>query len=292
VVAVEAVSGADRELVPGERLHVTNGESAASTLRATSLDGVVLCWDDVLHEGPLANLPPPELRALRARFYEAHGWGEAAAIAAALARRDELLERAAAGGHPIALWFEHDLFDQLQLLQVLAALAGTGVGQVELVQSDRYLGSLSVAELERLWPGRQVVDAATLTLGRRCWEALCEDRVGDVVEHDTRALPHLEAAMLRLLEEREPLSRTQRQLLRALADGPLRPPDAFTASQAMEEAVFLGDAWCFAHLYELGAGGLVAPVDGSALPLPPPRGEYEAFAGVLLELTDAGRALV
>src|SRR5690349_615786 len=35
-------------------LHVTNGESAASTLRETSLGGTVLSWDDVLHVGPLA----------------------------------------------------------------------------------------------------------------------------------------------------------------------------------------------------------------------------------------------
>src|SRR6266508_4268548 len=56
-------------------LHVTNGESAASSLRETSLEGVVLSWDDVLHVGPLA-VDPKESRSLRAAFLAGQGWGE------------------------------------------------------------------------------------------------------------------------------------------------------------------------------------------------------------------------
>src|SRR6188508_170387 len=33
-------------------LHVTNGESAANTLRQTGIGGAVLPWQDALHEGP------------------------------------------------------------------------------------------------------------------------------------------------------------------------------------------------------------------------------------------------
>ena len=101
-------------------------------------------------------------------------------------------------------------------------------------------------------------------------------------------LPQLEAALRRLLEERAPLSRTKRQLLTALRDGPLRPLELFAANQAQEEAIFLGDSWCFLHLWELARDGLVAPEP----PLPPPRGDYDAFIAVPLELTPAGRRLV
>src|SRR5919197_1732470 len=106
-----ARGGRDPALGTGP-LHVTNGESVASTLRATSLEGVVLSWDDVLHAGPLA-FDPEESRVLRARFLAEHGWGsEEGAIHAELTRRDGLLARAEEEGHPIVLWFEQDLVDQ------------------------------------------------------------------------------------------------------------------------------------------------------------------------------------
>jgi hypothetical protein len=50
----------------------------------------------------------------------------------------------------------------------------------------------------------------------------------------------------------------------------------------------LGDTWCFLHLWELARGGLVAP----ELPIPPPRGDYDAFVVAPLELTPADRRLV
>src|SRR5207248_680691 len=102
----------------------------------------------------------------------------------------------------------------------------------------------------------------------------------------------LRPALHRLSEERAPLPRTKRQLLRALVDGSRRPPELFAANQAQEEAIFLGDAWCFLFLYELAGEGLLGPVGGVPMPLPPPRGDHEPFAATLLELTPAGRKLV
>ncbi len=245
----------------------------------------------MLHEGPLADVPAAELRTVRARFLAEHGWGDVDSIRGELERRDELLEQAVRDGQPIVLWFEHDLFDQVQLLQVLARLADLASAQVELVQADDYLGSLDAGALERLWETRRPVAPEVFELARAGWTAVCEGEIETFLARDTSALPHLDAALRRLLEERQPLSRTKRQLLAALADGPKRPPALFAAGQAAEEALFLGDAWCFLHLWELAEEGLVAPVSGR-LPLPPPRGDYEAFTGATLELTRAGRALV
>jgi Domain of unknown function (DUF1835) len=261
-----------------EPLHVTNGESVASTLRATSLEGVVLSWDDVLHVGPLA-VSPEESRTLRARFLAEHGWGREDAIHAELTRRDELLARAVR----IVLWFEHDLVDQLQLLQVLSQLGDEA--EVELVQADDYLGPLQGPALEELWPSHRPLGREAREVARAAWRGVCADEIEPLA---VDALPHLQAALARLLEERTPLSRTKRQLLAALRGGPLRPLELFTANQAQEEAVFLGDTWCFLFLWELARDGLVVP----ELPLPPPRGDYDAFTAVPLELTPAGRRLV
>jgi DNA-binding transcriptional MerR regulator len=274
--------GREPALQAGEALHVTDGESVASTLRTTSLGGVVLSWDDVLHVGPLA-FEPAESRALRAAFLAGHGWGREAAVAAELARRDELLARAARERHPIVLWFEQDLFDQLQLLQVLSQLPGED--GVELVQADGYLGPLDADALDRFAETRRALTAEQVALGRDAWRAVCEDAIEPLLERDLSPLPHLESALRRLVEERAPLSRTKRQLLEALRDGPRTPLELFVANQAREEAVFLGDTWCFLFLRELAEEGLLTP-----LPLPPPRGDYDAFIGTTVELTSAGAA--
>jgi hypothetical protein len=252
----------------------------------------VLAWQDALHEGPIAWVPAPELRELRAGFLAECGWGSARAIAEEMRGRDELLANALTGAHPVVLWFEHDLFDQLQLLQILAAIPVDTAGSVELIQSADHLGPLDAPELEALWPSRLTVTSATVELGHRAWRAVCSGEIETMLAEDTSALPQLAPALRRLLEERAPLGRTDRQLLEALADGPATPLRLFFANQAREEAAFLGDTWCFLHLHELAKRGLVEPVGGGPLPLPPPRSDRPAFTAVRLRLTPAGRALV
>src|SRR3712207_3559883 len=110
----------------GTTLHVTNGDAAADVLRGTRLAGSILTWRDVLHEGPVPRVSAKELRWVRARFFSAHGWGRAEKIVAEFALRDATLVAALAAERELVLWFEHDLFDQLQLAQILAAVAESG----------------------------------------------------------------------------------------------------------------------------------------------------------------------
>ena len=88
----------------------------------------MLPWQDVLHEGPVPALPRPELLQTRARFLADCGWGRRQALLSSLERRDRQLLEALRGGVEVVLWFEHDLYDQLQLLDVLA-LAHTEAGR-------------------------------------------------------------------------------------------------------------------------------------------------------------------
>ena len=84
----------------------------------------MLAWNDALHEGPVPDLPRRQLLEARAAFLASCGWGEADAILAELEARDERLRPALSGGEEVLLWFEHDLYDELQLLDVLALAAG------------------------------------------------------------------------------------------------------------------------------------------------------------------------
>jgi Domain of unknown function (DUF1835) len=142
-------------------LHVTNGESAGNTLRQTTLGGAVLSWQDVLHEGPVPALPRHELLRMRARFLAECGWGSEAALRSSLERRDRQLLDALHDGAEVVLWFEHDLYDQLQLVDALTLARSVGA-EPELIVVGAFPGKPGFAGLGEL-TAREARDAVAVT---------------------------------------------------------------------------------------------------------------------------------
>ena len=289
-------------------LHVTNGESAGNTLRQTSLGGAVLPWQDVLHDGPVPAGPRRELLRARAAFLSGCGWGSRTAILSSLERRDRQLLDALRDRRHVVLWFEHDLYDQLQLIDVLA-LAGTAAGAPELIvvgsfpgrPSFRGLGELTADEFETLWPSRVTAAPETLAAAASAWDAVRHPEPSALtswVRAEVPQLPFLGPALQRLLEElpapRDGLSGTERRMLRAIAAGAATPMAAFRAAQDLEAAPFLGDAWFFRALADLGGGAdrLVETQAGRPLPAAPPLGDAQAFTRLSLRLTPAGERVL
>jgi hypothetical protein len=139
-------------------LHVTNGDSAANTLLETTLVERVLPWRDALHEGPVPAVSQSELRRIRASFLADDAPSDFATISRWLEERDLRLD--GNGDHEYVLWFEADLYDQLQLIQVLAQLEEHDVepGRITLICIGEHLGiahfgglgELDAEQLERL----------------------------------------------------------------------------------------------------------------------------------------------
>jgi hypothetical protein len=285
-------------------LHVTNGESAGSTLRQTTLGGAVLPWQDSLHEGPVPELPRRDLLRTRADFLSECGWGCRQELLASLERRDRQLLDALRDGVRVVLWFEHDLYDQLQLIDVLALAHAEGIAPELIVvgsfpgrPSFAGLGELTASELEMLWPTRVVAAPAVLEASAAAWAAFRSPEPTELAEWATRddeGLPFLAPALLRLLEELpapvDGLSGTERRTLQAVASDARTPHAAFLALQRLEEAPFLGDAWFFRTLSVLGQGPsrLVETDDGEPLPPPRPIGDDGRFEQLRLRLTPAG----
>jgi hypothetical protein len=283
---------------------VTNGESAGNTLRQTSLGGAVLPWQDALHEGPVPAGSRRGLLRTRAAFLSGCGWGSSRAILSSLERRDQQLLRALRDRQQVVLWFEHDLYDQLQLLDILA-LAAAADGSPELIvvgsfpgkPAFRGLGELTADQLETLWPSRVTAVPDTLAAAASAWDALRRPEPSVLAAHagrDVPQLPFLRPALRRLLEElpapRDGLSGTERRALQAIAAGATTPGAAFRAEQDLEDAPFLGDAWFYRTLSVLGGGEprLIQTHSGEPLPAAPPLGDAHAFAALSLKLTPAG----
>ncbi|HET6638237.1 MAG TPA: helix-turn-helix transcriptional regulator, partial [Gemmatimonadota bacterium] len=116
-------------------LHVTNGDCAAERIALADLGGEILPWRDVLHEGPVpAGLDDAGLRARRAGFLGDSEWAGEERVLRDLEERDARL--AVTARDEIVLWFEPDLYDQLQLLQVLDRLSRDGFAVSQRVPQE------------------------------------------------------------------------------------------------------------------------------------------------------------
>ncbi len=249
-------------------LHVTNGDVAAEGIRLSGVvgeGGEVTVTADLLHEGPTpGGLPPERWRKVRARYLAESGYDDYDSCLARLTLWDHTLEDYESYDE-VVLWFEHDLFDQLLLIRALDTFAGRGigstggtelslicVGELPGVVPFHGLGQLTPQQMATLLPRRQRVDEARKLLARGAWRAFCAaDPTGLValLGRDTSPLPFLAGALRRHLEEfpavANGLSRSERQILRAASEEPQGTTtfeEAFRATQAMEERVYMGDA--------------------------------------------------
>ena len=306
-------------------LHITNGDSAASTLR-TFLTDRVLVTCDVLHDGPAPMVDGDAWHDVRARFlagtfderYE-RVRGELAAFDRTVTepgRYDELV-----------LWFEHDLFDQLLLIRTLDLIGrpetsgqrstGEATKNISLIcigefpGVDRFvgLGQLNADQLASLFPRRTPVTPQQFTVANQAWRAFRADDplklqaflhglppsfderktpLSNVEETDA-ALPFLRGAFHRLLEEypstENGLSRTAQATLRALDSGPLDAGALFPATQASEPRPFLGD---------LGHFDLVRTMAAAHVPLVTiaPAPTAPDLRGHTISITDEGRLVL
>jgi len=242
-------------------LHVTNGDAAVDILLESGVHGDILPWRDVLHEGPVdASLALETLSARRAQFIAACGWGELAELEMQFRERDERLKRAAADDE-VVLWFEHDLYDQLQLVQLLAWFADHPHPRLTLVCEPEYLGIMEPERAAALFVARRPVRLDQLRTAQSAWKAFGSSDPASLQKLDVKALPFLSAALRRLLQEYpwldDGLSRLEREVVDALEFGPLGFQEIFRAIQEREDPIFLGDTVVQWHLERMAREGLV-----------------------------------
>jgi hypothetical protein len=250
-------------------LHLTNGDSAADSMREAGLPGEVIVWPDVLHEGPAPAEHGPAWRETRARFLSARQYCPFEDAMRSFERADTALSR-----YPhhdeLVLWFEHDLFDQLLLARHLHWLttAGPAPTHLSLICIDAFpgvepfygLGQLTATQLASLFPSRRPIAREQVSAGADVWRAFTSDDprgLAVVARHGVPELPFMAGAIQRLLEEfpgPDGLSRTERTVLREIRHAPRSARDLFLAFQRQEERVFMGDLTFLRTLEDLASG--------------------------------------
>ncbi|MFG1212668.1 DUF1835 domain-containing protein [Xanthobacter flavus] len=292
------------------KLIVTNGDSAAERLREAGIKGHIIPWRDMLHDGPVpAATLLDDVSDVRADFLSSALGLPFDEVRADFAHRDAQMEVHSAYGE-VELWFEHDLYDQLQLIQILDYLAHEPERMgVSLVQASHYLAVMELGDLRALEAHRAPVTHVQMETAREAWEAFTAPTprlLSSFLERPHEALPYLSPALSRLVCELPApdsgLSLTEERILRHLAGGPMKVAHLFAAVHSMDQAQFLADLPFFLRLdglafaHEPLVTGL--PFRSSEAPsLSFTPGEdgaaersYRAYAAAEVSLTPAGAA--
>ena len=292
-------------------LHITNGDCTVHIMHEAGIGGEILPWRDILHDGPVpAGLGLAELATVRARFLDQPAIAGFEDILQSFHERDQTLMNFRQFDN-VTLWLEHDLYDQLQLLQLLHWFSSTGQSQtaLRLICIDSFpgvapfygLGQLDARQLASLSGTEKDVTPQQLELGRRGWLVFTSDNPLELVEfmqEDLSALPFLKEALKRHLEEfpdsQTGLTRHERQVLEMVEAGIHRPGRLFAEHQAREHAPYLGD-WSFWNIIEQLTNvpnALLKTGTGQHFVRPPAVPADEAFRSQQLGLTQLGRTVL
>ncbi|HTJ46240.1 MAG TPA: DUF1835 domain-containing protein [Kofleriaceae bacterium] len=261
-------------------VHVVNGESTEMSLGEAELPGEILVWADALDEGPVLPLPDDEYRSARAQFWKTRGLGDAGDK---LAKADRAFDDAAQHAEELVLWYEHDLFDQLALVRLLARLGKhPPKAQVTIVSIDRHdeiadfrgLGQLEAHQLAALWPRRTSVAREAIDEAAAAWLAVTapDPRGVSYLAKRIRVMPFLGPALERHLEDfpdsATGLSRTEAQIVRAIEHGASTPAAVMKAMPAGER-YFVTDLALAHHLRVLAEAGAIEAKEDGALATTP-----------------------
>jgi len=247
-------------------LNIVNGDACIDMMKKAQIAGDFLPWQDFLHEGPVpANLPLEALSIVRAKFIADDGLGELSAIQKDFESRDEKL-KSFHHYDKVVLWFEHDLYDQLQLIQVLSWFAEQNLEETKLtlVATNNYFGESSTQQIEKLANYEIVITKEHFEVATKAWSAFRQEtpqKWAELLDESTSILPYLNGAIQRMLEEypslKHGLSRTAYQALLVISNGISDPLDVFHKSQSFEERKFMGDALFLKILEDFEKHGII-----------------------------------
>lgn len=209
-------------------LNITNGDSAVGIMKQVGIPGDFLPWRDVLHDGPVpAGLSLEALSKVRADYIVEQGWGTAQAVNDGFIERDKTLWTYR-DYTKVILWFEHDLYDQLQILQILDWFCDhpPESSGLTIICTEQYLGLCTPEEMKALTVHEETVTAQHLQLAKKAWAAFraaTPEPWQALLLEDTSLLPFLHGAVLRQLQEypdcASGLSLTAQRALRIIAQG-------------------------------------------------------------------------
>jgi len=240
-------------------LHIVNGDSTAGTLKVGGIKGAIFSFADALISGPApANIDKRRWRETRATHLS-NLYGTSFAECHRKLLQQEVALESFCQHEEVVLWFEHDLFCQVQLIYLLQWFAARELGDTKLsmvcvnkfpgIQPFHGLGQLNQEQLQSLFPSRTEITGPQLELATKAWAAYSASDARSLISllrSDMSALPFLKDALRKHLERfpstRNGLGRVENTALALVPAGHSRFRSLFPAFARRESAYGFGDA--------------------------------------------------
>ncbi|GAB3961981.1 hypothetical protein GCM10028805_61930 [Spirosoma harenae] len=244
-------------------LHVLNGDSTAYSFAKSGIPGDVAVWREMLSEGPLLDVSQPieKLWNLRENWITSE-FGDRQQeeedtyhqkVVAEFNRIYQLGEY-----DEIILWFEHDLFCQINLVFLLNCFSRIDLGQTKLKQVSinqfegmpnfKGLGELTSNQLASLYPHAELLTDYELALSARVWSAYAISDIAaltNLLTEDFGRLRYLHDALVahiaRLQVDTNGLSLIENQLLALVQKSPKTSRQVVGEWLASDRIYGLGD---------------------------------------------------
>lgn len=248
----------------GRVLHILNGDHALELWKQCGFRGESLVWRETYLEGPLPDTDDLHVfREARAEYLSS--FAELAGVTKARLYRHLLQMDEAVTLLPeesvLTLWFDACMFDQTILMRIFFLL---GLNQ-NAVKVFLYCCDGNCLKKADFAEGKPVLPAPQdLTAAGEAWRLFVRKDaagIGRLLERGSFGrLPKMKKALLRCIDEipdGSGLTRTQRQILKLVADGRGTFAEIFRGQADFEEYPFLGDTACQRLLDDLVRKGFL-----------------------------------
>ena len=217
-------------------LHIHNGDSTAGMMKEANFPGEHVAFREALATGPTPqDLSQDEWFVVRATYLAEGVKLEADQIKQDLERADAILDKISDHDETI-LWFEHDLFCQINLSYLLDRFSRQALGssRLSLICIGEFpgrvnfkgLGELTAEQMASLFDTRHEVTESEMSLAQKAWAAFCSPdptSIEQLLAEDTSALPFLRGALTQHLARfpsvRNGLGKAENKLLEFISQG-------------------------------------------------------------------------
>lgn len=237
-------------------LHITNGDSFTERLRQLNLKGDIITWREMLCEGKTeTNVGSESFWKTRFEFlHKNYNVSKSWFVEKTLKEYRSLCNHKQQD--QIVLWFDHDLFCQVNLLAVISWLKShRRHADISLVSNDpekeqRSLCEMKDEELQKQFDSRRHLTQDDIEYADYVWQLYCSDnpiRLENLTDYEDYSFKHLSEAvrlhLRRFPSIRNGLNETENYILkRSLLDKPKSKKALIRQLLTEEHSLGFGDS--------------------------------------------------
>lgn len=233
-------------------LHILNGDSSKNLFPTREINGEIVVWREALVQGPLFYLLGSELFwEMRSQFIERAYGSKLFEYKNKVIQEFQKIKRFQ--GNEIVLWFEYDLFCQINMIAIISYLLRSKKSKkISLVCIGDYpghskrvgLGEIPAENYPKLFKNRIKLEKEDLLLADRAWMAFCGKEIEKFEQMRSNNFKYLTEALVAaksLFRQKEKLSPLSLHILKMIENDNINESQLIRRLLKEDTALGFGD---------------------------------------------------